>query len=112
MSKTISMGLNQCLTKYPCSGHQRKRDPNRLTVRVFLLPMVRQTFRVNLVLMGRIEVLYSFLFLPILQLLLYGKICIFYGDYQNSPFKSNEIKKNALPLQLKNDCIWKHSLNI
>lgn len=21
MSKTISMGLNQCLTKYPCSGH-------------------------------------------------------------------------------------------
>ena len=23
MSKTISMGLNQCLTKYPCSGHNK-----------------------------------------------------------------------------------------
>ena len=40
------------------------------------------------------------------------KICISYGDYKNSPFKSNEIKKNALPLQLKNSCVWKQSLNI
>lgn len=26
MNKTISMGLNQCLTKYPCSGHPKNRN--------------------------------------------------------------------------------------
>lgn len=31
MSKTISMGLNQCLTKYPCSGHPK---PKSLTLKI------------------------------------------------------------------------------
>ena len=33
MSKTISMGLNQCLTKYPCSGHPKNKS--RLFGRLF-----------------------------------------------------------------------------
>ena len=26
MNKTMSMGLNQCLTKYPCSGHVKQKS--------------------------------------------------------------------------------------
>ena len=33
MSKTISMGLNQCLTKYSCSGHPKNKS--RLLVGFF-----------------------------------------------------------------------------
>ncbi len=39
MNKTMSMGLNQCLTKYPCSGHVKQKS---LTLKInelgFFLP--------------------------------------------------------------------------
>ena len=38
MNKTMSMGLNQCLTKYPCSGHRKIQETliDNQSVRVFL----------------------------------------------------------------------------
>ena len=44
MNKTMSMGLNQCLTKYPCSGHVKQKSLTlkieNQRVRVFSCPKV------------------------------------------------------------------------